>query len=172
MNRKARLFRRSAFFLASAVILLACASAAQTGSVLYDFTGGKDGANPQSKLLMLQDGSLVGTTTAGGANGVGEVFQLTPGGRNGWTLSILHDFQGGADGDLPAAGVIRDRQGNLYGTTYQGGAFGHGCVYELINNGGGTYTNQVIYSFTGADDGGQPVGEVIFDKNGNLSTLR
>ena len=149
-------------------VLLASAAWAQVGSVLYSFTGSKDGANPQSKLLMLPDGSLVGTTTAGGANGEGEVFQLTPGGRLGWTLSILHDFKAGADGDLPAAGVIRDRQGNLYGTVYQGGAFGHGAVYELVKNSDGTYTNNVIYSFTGGDDGGQPVSEVIFDKSGNL----
>lgn len=150
------------------VALFSGMAGAQTGSVLYNFTGGNDGANPQSKLLLLDDGSLVGTTTAGGLSGSGEVFKLDPGGHRGWTLSILHDFAGGADGDLPAAGVISDGQGNLYGTVYQGGALGHGAVYELIKNPDGTYTNQVIYSFSGGNDGGQPVAEVIFDKAGNL----
>ncbi len=158
--------RTSATILA-AVLILITGAWAQTGTILYSFTGGKDGANPKSRLVLDKSGNLYGTTTAGGANGQGEVFELTPSSRGGWLVKILYSFQGSADGSLPAAGVIFDKQGNLYGTLYNGGALGHGAVFELSPT-GGTWTKKLLYSFSGGNDGGQPVGALVFDKAGNL----
>jgi uncharacterized repeat protein (TIGR03803 family) len=157
----------AATILATILILITSAWG-QSGTILYSFTGGKDGANPKSRLVLDKNGNLYGTTTAGGANGQGEVFELTPSSRGGWLVKILYSFQGSADGSLPAAGVIFDKQGNLYGTLYNGGALGHGAVFELSPATGGTWTKKLLYSFSGGNDGGQPVGALVFDKAGNL----
>ena len=95
MHFKTRL-RTSATILTAVIILIAGAWA-QTGTILYSFTGGKDGANPKSRLVLDKSGNLYGTTTAGGANGLGEVFELTPSSRGGWLVKILYSFQGSAD---------------------------------------------------------------------------
>jgi uncharacterized repeat protein (TIGR03803 family) len=78
---------------------------------------------------------------------------------------VLHSFNGN-DGAGPLAGLISDASGNLYGTTYQGGA-GYGTVYELALS-GGVWTETVLCSFTGRTDGGGPEAGVVFDKAGNL----
>jgi uncharacterized repeat protein (TIGR03803 family) len=152
----------------SAILMLITGASAQTGTILYSFTGSKDGANPKSRLVLDKNGNLYGTTTAGGANGQGEVFELTPSSRGGWLVKVLYSFQGSADGSLPAAGVIFDQKGNLYGTLYNGGALGHGAVFELSPATGGGWTKKLLYSFSGANDGGQPVGALVLDKAGNL----
>ena len=73
--------------------------------------------------------------------------------------TVLYTFSGGADGGAPLAGVIRDADGNLYGTTSSGGAADWGVVYKLDTAGQET----VLYSFTGGDDGGYPRAGVIRD---------
>ena len=98
-----------------------------TENVLYDFTGGSDGANPYgARLIFDQAGNLYGTTFGGGGGsctgtppGCGVVYELTPS-KGGWTESDLFTFSGGNDGANPQAGVIFDQSGNLYGTTYRG----------------------------------------------------
>jgi uncharacterized repeat protein (TIGR03803 family) len=87
------------------------------------------------------------------------VFKLSPAG----TETILHKFTGGADGGFPAAGLIQDAAGNVYGTTYIGGAYGYGVVFKLTAT--GTYT--VFHTFTGAD-GELPLAGLIQDAAGNL----
>lgn len=149
-------------------VLFVAGAWAQTGTVIYTFTGGSDGNNPKSQLVFDGQGNLYGTTTAGGAHGQGDVFELSPATGGAWTETVLYSFQGSADGSLPAAGVIFDNKGNLYGTLYNGGAFGHGAVYELSPAAGGGWTKTTLYSFTGGNDGGQPVCSLIFDKAGNL----
>jgi uncharacterized repeat protein (TIGR03803 family) len=73
-------------------------------------------------------GNLYGTTQAGGTSGVGTVFKLTATGQE----TVLHTFTGGTtDGANPFGSLVRDAAGNLYGTTFVGGAFGHGAVYEI-----------------------------------------
>ena len=75
-------------------------------------------------------GNLYGTTVQGGEGGGGTVFKLAPS-CVAWTYSSLHEFTGGDDGAGPYAGVILDRNGNLYGTASNAGAGGHGTVFEI-----------------------------------------
>jgi len=80
----------------------------------------------------------------------------------------LYSFTGGADPKFPYAGLAFDKAGNLYGTTQLGGANSLGTVFEMTHNSDGTWTESVLYSFTGSADGGQPSGSLIFDASGSL----
>ena len=83
--------------------------------------------------------------------------------------SILYSFAGGpTDGSRPEAGLIFDAQGNLYGTTTQGGAYGNGAVFELSPKEGGGWTKTVLRSFNQGTDGSSLLGSLVFDKDGNL----
>ena len=104
-------------------------------------------------------------TTYSGGSGYGIVYQLTPS-AGGWTENILHSF-GYGDGAYPYSHVIRDSAGNLYGTTWGGGANDGGTVFELTPSGSG-WTHTVLYSFQPASDGGNPYSGVMFDSSGNL----
>jgi hypothetical protein len=117
--------------------------------VLYSFQGGQDGFYPLAGLIADKEGALYGTTLYGGSGhciefrgtvACGTVFQLTPArdkttGKTTWTEKVLYSFQGGQDGDEPAAGLIADRQGALYSTTSLGGGscigLGCGTVFKL-----------------------------------------
>lgn len=139
-------------------------------SVLYSFRGHPaDGAIPYGALVRDQAGNLYGTTSGGGTSGPGTVFELSPSG-SGWTEQVLYDFTGGSDGGAPFAGLIADEQGNLYGTTYFGGDSPCGCgvVFELSPNLNGTWSETVLYIFTGVPDGGEPEAALIRDSAGNL----
>jgi uncharacterized repeat protein (TIGR03803 family) len=101
-------------------------------NTIYSFPGQPDGCGPQAKLVMDAAGSLYGTTTLGGqgfGGGAGTVFKLTPA-NGGWAYSLLHDFVG-IDGAYPASSLVFDANGNLYGTTTQGGASNAGVVFEI-----------------------------------------
>jgi uncharacterized repeat protein (TIGR03803 family) len=143
------------------------AARAQTFTVLYNFTGSADGANPYAGLLLDTAGNLYGTTTVGGSSNQGTVFEVDTNG----TETVLHSFSG-ADGISPYAGVIMDAKGNLYGTTQNGGTgcSGTGCgtVFELTPKAGG-WTETVLYKFTGSKtDGADPSGTLIQDLKGTL----
>jgi len=127
-------------------------------TALYTFTGAADGGYPNGVILAA--GNLYGTTTYGGASGAGVVFKLDTAGKE----TVLYTFTGGADGGYSDAGVIRDSFGNLYGTTSGGGASGAGVVFKVDASGNET----VLYTFTGAADGGNPYAGVIRDSAGNL----
>jgi uncharacterized repeat protein (TIGR03803 family) len=129
-------------------------------TVLYSFTGGADGGFPIAGVIRDSAGNLYGTTEYGGTAGRGVVFKLDATGHE----TVLYSFTGGADGGYPAAGVIRDSAGNLYGTTPEGGTANAGVVYKLDTPGHET----VLYSFTGNADGGDPNAGVIRDSSGNL----
>jgi uncharacterized repeat protein (TIGR03803 family) len=116
-----------------------------TERVLHAFTGGADGAYPgvaypgsgapYGAVITLSSGNLYGTTAFGGSqpgfSGDGVVFELSPLGDM-WTEQVLHTFTSSPDGKLPLGGVIFDSSGNLYGTTFNGGAKGNdGIVYEI-----------------------------------------
>jgi uncharacterized repeat protein (TIGR03803 family) len=201
-------------------------------TILHNFTGGRDGANPMAGLTLNAAGGLYGTTIAGGANGLGTVFQLVRSGdtwelhslyafnglnnpRDGfsayagvvigpdgllygtthsggdgngcmqwygcgtvfhiapgrtaraWDEGILHRF-GDADGSNPDHGDLAfDHAGHVYGTTRNGGAYQQGAVYELTSN-RGIWTETVLHSFSGSPDGASPLSGIVFDREGNL----
>lgn len=85
------------------------------------------------------------------------------------TETVLYNFAGGSDGAVPFSRLASDGAGNFYGTTYFGGAFGAGTVFELSPDGHGGWYEKVLYSFDGGTHGGNPwLSYVIFDKAGNL----
>ena len=148
-------------------------------TVLYNFQGGaNDGAYPQGNLIFDREGNLYGTTTYGFSSdpaqrGLGGVYKLTPEGQITW----LYVFTGGADGGLPGAGLVFDQEGNLYGTSNGGASSqpycsgGCGSVFELIppqNNGTTTWTENVLYSFTGGSDGWATDATPYLDPAGNI----
>lgn len=134
-----------------------------TLTVLHSFGGGStDGSQPSGALARDTKGNLYGTTVTGGANRSGTVFKLNPAG----TETILHSFGANtSDGLYPAAGLTIDAEGNLYGTTPNGGkGFGAGTVFKVGAN--GSYT--ILHAFSGAPDGLTPVAPVVLDQHGNL----
>ena len=142
---------------------------AQTFKNLYSFTGTPDGANPFQSDLLNVNGTLYGTTGAGGAFGAGTIFTFSSAGKE----TVIHSFTGGADGYQPSSGLIPDGQGNFYGTTFFGGdtncplnlgnAPGCGTVYKLDSSN----NLSVLYTFTGSTDGAWPQG-LVMDSAGNL----
>jgi uncharacterized repeat protein (TIGR03803 family) len=147
-------------------------------TLLYSFTGGSDGDGPDSVLLADSDGNFYGTTKGGGSSqvcddGCGTVFELSP--QNGsWTETVLYSFcslSACADGEEPLVGpLVRDSEGNLYGTTIFGGAYRNcngdacGVVFKLDPSGKET----VLHSFTGGADGAFPYAGLTRDSSGNL----
>lgn len=142
-------------------------SSGWTENTLYSFAGRPDGEYPESSVAFDSAGDIFGTTTGGGTDeSYGIVFELMPSGGN-WTEKILHTFTAGNDGAFPAAGVILDKKGDLYGTTVGSGT-GQGTVYEMVRSGAGTWSERVLYAFTGGNDGGGPWDQLVWDAAGNL----
>ncbi len=140
-------------------------------TVLYSFTNANgDGAIPQAGLISDVTGNLYGTTTYGGNKcSCGVVFRLSPASHGTWTETVLYGFQPGSntkDGSEPAASLVSDGAGKLYGTTAIGGESNYGTVFELSPTSSGVWNETILYSF-GAD-GVDPTSRVIFDKQGNL----
>jgi uncharacterized repeat protein (TIGR03803 family) len=127
-------------------------------TVLHDFAGGTDGANPYAGVIRDAAGNLYGTTFYGGPASAGVIFKLDTTGAE----TILYSFKGSPDGANPEGGLFRESDGNLYGTTSTGGAYGKGAVFEMDTTG----TETVLYSFTGGTDGAFPTGGVIRDAAG------
>ena len=101
-----------------------------TLSTLYSFSGGNDGGNPNG-LVETADGNFFGTTQNGGMNSYGVIFQMTPDS----TVSVLHSFTGGNDGGQPQDALIQGPDGSFYGTTFDGGLFDNGTVFNVTSNG-------------------------------------
>jgi uncharacterized repeat protein (TIGR03803 family) len=163
--------------------------------VLHSFdNNGVDGVGPGWGVLFMDNsGSLYGTTSGGGshtcfaseikaiANGpgaghfpgnaignCGTIFKLIKLADGRWKETILYNFNSGATGSGPGAGVVMDKTGNLYGTTIYGGSgCGCGVVYKLAPNTKGTWTYAVLHTFVGSD-GAQPDANLIVDDKGNL----
>ncbi len=135
-------------------------------TVLYNF-GTYDGSNPDyGDLVFDQAGNLYGTTRNGGEYLQGAVYELSPNGGT-WMEKVLYSFGGQPDGATPLSGPVFDQAGNLYGTTYAGGANGSGTVYQLKPPGSG-WTENILHSFQNGSDGVAPTGDVSFDQSGNL----
>jgi uncharacterized repeat protein (TIGR03803 family) len=138
---------------------------------LHNFKG-KDGATPElGNLIFDASGNLYGTTSFGGRlsmciNGCGTVFELSPNANDEWTEKVLHSFDG-KDGTSPLFGLVFDTAGNLYGTTYGGGRFAYGTVFQLTPGANGQWTEKVLYAFDSSD--GADLGSgLIMDSTGNL----
>jgi uncharacterized repeat protein (TIGR03803 family) len=135
-------------------------------TVLYSFTGGADGGEPYKGVTIDRHGNLYGTAVTGGSGGCeggcGVVYKLTH--SNGtWNQTVIYAFTGGDDGSGPGARVTVDRSGNVYGMTPTSGAYGAGTIYKLQPN-GGSYTFQVIHTFTGGNDGASgSAGRMLLD---------
>jgi uncharacterized repeat protein (TIGR03803 family) len=144
-----------------------------TQTILYTFTGGSQGFGPESPLVRDSAGNIYGTTANGGAGGslcfldlgCGVVFEVSNG-----VETVLHTFTGTPDGIGPAAGLVSDSAGNLFGTTAGGGANNYGTVFELSPNGSGGFNYSIIYSFQGgaAGDGAEPAAPLVLDAHNNL----
>lgn len=152
---------------------------------LYSFTGyyDGDGAYPEYGALTIgADGSFYGTTTqggdageCGGNRGCGTVFNLKPSPTrppsvfSPWTEKVLYSFQQAPDGNIPSGQLVFDSAGNLYGTTFYGGAYYYywGTVFELTPSAGG-WTETIIHSFGNGEDGNEPYGGLFIDPAGNL----
>jgi uncharacterized repeat protein (TIGR03803 family) len=131
-------------------------------TVLYNFSGGADGCNPAAGVVIGKKNILYGATPACGAHNYGTVFEVT---KNGMETT-LHTFNlDGVDGIMPHAGVLLDKTGNLYGTSYEGGRNGAGTVYKLTPAGVETILHS--FSFTGTE-GYYPQSAPMLDKLGNL----
>jgi len=130
---------------------------AQTFSVIYNFTGkNTDGGYPLAGFVIDSAGNLYGTVSQGGASWNGAVIKVTQSGQE----SLLYSFTGGTDGSTPEASLLMDSQGNLYGTTYAGGANGLGTVFKVSSSGQET----LLYSFAGGTaDGANPQASIILD---------
>ena len=164
-----------------------------TEKVLYVFKGhnNNDGSSPSGSLIADSAGNVYGVTGYGGsgpcvlfgtATGCGTVFELSPPKTKGgkWTEKVLHNFQGGNDGDLPTGPLILDSASNLYGATEFGGGKGTTCdafyggncgtVFKLSppKTRGGKWTERVLHRFAGGTDGAVPNGGLVLDSNGTV----
>ncbi len=139
---------------------------------IYTFAGASDGASPQGGLVFGKNHDLYGTSQSGGSSNNGTVFELTPPSQPDapWTKTTLYSFLGGNDGSGLDAGVVLDAEGNLYGTTVQGGGpVGTGTVFQLVPPAtqGDPWTEVILYAFQ-AEVGAFPYDAPARDRAGNL----
>jgi len=132
----------------------------------YGLTGVRDQGRPDGafpfygSLIRDASGNFYGTTFGGGFHNFGAVFELNSSGDE----TPLYSFKGGIDGSYPLYGLLRDAQGNLYGTTYQGGVSGNGTVFQVNTS----LQETVLYSFTGGKGGAYPMCTLVRDAKGNF----
>jgi uncharacterized repeat protein (TIGR03803 family) len=123
-----------------------------TYTTIYTFQGGRSGLVPLGNLIADKKGNIYGVTGSGGASSLGTVYKLTPGSGATWEHAVIYAFgETNDDGSLPNSGLIMDAKGNLYGTTYTGGANLYpGTVYELSSSATG-WNETILHSFAGPD---------------------
>jgi len=147
-------------FIALAMAAGVQPATAQTFTILHEFTGLPDGANPQATLIQDAAGNLFGTTFTGGGAAEGSVFKMTKAGR----VSILLDFNN-LNGSFPHSSLLMDSAGNLFGTADEGPG-GAGVLFRVAKNGGA----QIFHAFQGGEgsEAAVPAGGVIADAAGNF----
>ncbi len=146
-----------------------------TETQIYQFTNGLDGGNPLAGVTFDANGNMYGTTIRAENNqDFGSVYELSPS-SHGWILTALYDFSDFDQAGSPQGGVLFDQHGNLWGTTYLGGADDCldpqepepcGVLFELTPSGSG-WNYRTAYEFE-ASVGGGPTGTLINDQSGNL----
>ena len=139
-----------------------------TPTVIHTFPGGpRDGLSPQGALTLDEAGNVYGATRSGGIKGWGTVYRVRPvtqGKKKGqWKERVIYSFPGQPGGCQPSAGIVIDAGGNIYGTTYVGGKYEKGDIYERTPYG----WKRQIWSFNGTD-GQLPSVSLILDSAGNL----
>jgi uncharacterized repeat protein (TIGR03803 family) len=173
---KFRIFGLLAVAAFSTAVALGQSRAANL-TTLVSFNGAPDGTGPMAGLIADANDDLFGTTAGGGANNDGTVFEIakTASGYYASTPTILVSFcsqPNCADGATPRAGLIADAVGNLFGTTYGGGAYGYGTVFEIVKTATGyASTPTILYSFcarANCTDGELPAAGLIANAVGNL----
>lgn len=129
-----------------------------------------DGGEPLAGLTMDSTGNLYGATAYGGTGNFGVIFQLRPNANGGWSEKILHTFtNNGKDGLYPGSNLTLDSAGNLYGTTWQGGAHNGGTVFKLVPTTSGSWLEKILSSLPNPNNVSNFNSEpVIFDSAGNL----
>jgi uncharacterized repeat protein (TIGR03803 family) len=167
-----------AILLVPAILATGSAQAqTYTESVLYSFTNSPDGIRPEADLVQDAQGNLYGTTYSGGSSRGGTVFEVDTTNQE----TVLYTFcseSGCTDGEWPLASLVRDAQGNLFGTTSEGGDSactatdfaGCGTAFELLPpaKSGGAWTETVLHTFTGPPDGAISQAGLVQDAQGNL----
>jgi len=134
-----------------------------TLTLLHNFAGGAtDGCYPSGNLVLDETRNLYGTTQQCGSSGGGVVWKLDKSGKE----TVLHNFSGGTDGVVPTGGLLRDKAGNLYGTTSQGGASNDGVIFKITPRG----KEIILHTFTGgATDGKYPTyTSLLMDAQGTI----
>jgi uncharacterized repeat protein (TIGR03803 family) len=138
------------------VFELSPASAGWTEQVIYSEGNGRYGG-----LTMDTAGNIFSVNTT-------QVFELSPNGAGGWTPTVIHTFTGApGDGSDAQGAPVFDQAGNLYGTTFYGGAKNKGTVYKLTPAEDGEWTEEILYSFKGGSDGSLP-RPIVIDAAGNI----
>ena len=158
------------------VFLLSKSGKGWVETVMYNFTGGKDGFGPGGALAFDSVGNLYGTTPDGGkpngcaGQGCGVVYQISPVRGGGWKQTVLHTFTGGADGAVGSLGpLLVDKAGNVFGVAELGGDASCNCgvVFKLTPV-AGKWRFKTLDAFKGTPNAGFPYGGVIADSKGNL----
>ena len=154
-----------------------------TAEVLHSFKGGGEGSGPRGDLIFDKTGTIYGVTQSGGITGChdshpqpidcGTVFQLTPPSHDEteWTHTVIYTFRGEDDGGRPFAGLISDKRGEIYGTTWDDNSGPKlGTVFKLTPPSAGrtSWSQTVLYRFQGNEDGAHPAGRLLFDRSGAL----
>lgn len=164
-------FFRAALLVASLLATFAARCTAASGpQIIYSFAGDSDGEYLDTDLVIDSSGNLYGTSVQGGDFASGTVWELSPT-PAGWVHTVLYSFTGGADGGEPYKGATLDAQGNLYGTAVTGGGGscegGCGVIWKLTHSSAG-WTQSVIHTFTGGEDGSGPGTGLTLGENGTL----
>jgi uncharacterized repeat protein (TIGR03803 family) len=136
--------------------------------ILHSFNGA-DGNSPHGHVVLGDDGAVYGTAAFGGKSYAGVAFRLAQDANGVWQEQALHEFTGGADGDLVLSSLSRDAAGNLYGTALAGGSAGFGVVFRLSPDKDGVKWHEtVLYDFVAPGDGHGPQTGVIVGPDGVL----
>lgn len=130
---------------------------------IYDFNGTVDGQNPNGEIIEVEDGVFYGTLRFGGPNSAGTVYSLTENGE----FELLHAFDGSTNGQFPYSGVLAHSDGNLYGTTINGGNNGDGIIYRITQEG----SFEKLHDLFGFFDGESPEAGLIEGLDGLLYGL-
>src|SRR5258708_15507396 len=129
-----------------------------TETTIHTFLGGTDGWSPVAGLTFDAAGNLFGTTTAGGPNGTGTVFELTPV-ASGWSKSLVFAFPASGTGGAYPQSIVFDASGNIYGAAALDGAHNVGVIYQLTPSPSGC-VEHVLHPFSGAHDASFPFATV------------